>query len=46
MTSNIDTRHLDALSGAIYFTVGRGAEGGGALGAHRSSRGAGRGTAN
>lgn len=26
--TNIDTRNLDALAGAVYFTVGRGTEGG------------------
>jgi peptidoglycan hydrolase-like protein with peptidoglycan-binding domain len=28
MMTNIDTRNLDALAGAVYFTVGRGTEGG------------------
>jgi hypothetical protein len=28
--TNIDTRNLDALAGAVYFTVGRGTEGGSA----------------
>ena len=26
--TNIDTRNLDAVAGAVYFTVGRGTEGG------------------
>jgi peptidoglycan hydrolase-like protein with peptidoglycan-binding domain len=30
MPNNIDTRDLDALSGAVYFSVGRGTEGGSA----------------
>jgi peptidoglycan hydrolase-like protein with peptidoglycan-binding domain len=30
VTDNIDTRNLDALAGAVYFTVGRGTEGGSA----------------
>lgn len=28
MKDNIDSRDLDALAGAMYFTVGRGTEGG------------------
>ncbi len=28
MMTNIDTRNLDALAGAVYSTVGRGTEGG------------------
>jgi len=28
MPDNIDTRNLDATSGAVYFAVGRGTEGG------------------
>src|SRR5262245_7317397 len=30
MSGNLDTRNLDTLAGAVYFTVGRGTEGGSA----------------
>lgn len=35
--TNIDTRNLDALAGAVYFTVGRGTEGGSPATAFRLS---------
>lgn len=35
--TNIDTRNLDALAGAVYFTVGRGTEGGSPASSYRLS---------
>jgi peptidoglycan hydrolase-like protein with peptidoglycan-binding domain len=37
MMTNIDTRNLDALAGAVYFTVGRGTEGGSPASSYRLS---------
>lgn len=37
MMTNIDTRNLDTLAGAVYFTVGRGTEGGSPASSYRLS---------